>query len=358
MSGKVENILVSSLDQRWDEYRGKYKTCNREFSEEAVHDLRVAARRSLAALDMVRTLDPQPRVQKARRILKDQLDKLDDLRDVQVMLVEIAETIQSLPQLGSFQDYLQKREKRLLRAAHKRIKASKPSDLKKRILKIRDTLGKQAQGQEFSARLLHAVDNAYSRVMQVYAEMNAQDTASLHYVRIAFKKFRYMTEIVRPVLPECPESYFQRMHNYQSTLGDIRDVAIFISTLADFAEEGSSFQDSQPILQQYQKRLTELTTAYFDDKGELTSFWRAASDQPFPWESSNDPVHHSSRHRSTSGDKRPRGRRQPASADRQGPQENAPDRPGPEGIGDADRPGPEQSLPSSETDSSHPGEEV
>jgi len=358
MSDAVGNILVSSLNQRWDEYRDKYKTCQREFSEEAVHDLRVAERRLLAVLDMVRTLDPQPRVQKARRFLKDQLDELDELRDVQVMLVEVTENIQGLPQLGLFQNHLQKRETRLLRVARKKIRASRPTDVKKRIIKVRGTFEKQTHGKVFSTRLLHAMDNAYARVMQAYAEMSVQDTASMHQVRIAFKKFRYMAEIVRPILPEPPESYFQQMHNYQSVLGDIRDVAIFVGTLTDFAEEDNSSLDSQPILHQYQKRLAELITAYFEDKGELTAFWRVAPDQPFPWESNHDPVHRSPRHRSTSGEQRPHRRRQPAPADRQGSQEDASDRAGPEGIGSADRPGSEQPLSPGGPDGAHPSEEV
>ena len=63
-------LLITALDGRWENYRVQVKTCRREFSEEAVHDLRVATRRLLAVLDIARALDPNPRLQKTRRFLK------------------------------------------------------------------------------------------------------------------------------------------------------------------------------------------------------------------------------------------------------------------------------------------------
>ncbi len=106
MATETENALTIALVQRWNDYCAQSKTCRQEFSEEAVHDLRVAARRFMAVLDIVRAINPHPRVQKTRRYLKDQLDDLDDLRDVQVMLVEISESIEHLPALQLFQEHL------------------------------------------------------------------------------------------------------------------------------------------------------------------------------------------------------------------------------------------------------------
>ncbi|HEX2698114.1 MAG TPA: hypothetical protein VHM28_10430, partial [Anaerolineales bacterium] len=47
---RARALLLTSLDERWKTYRAQVKTCRKEFSEEAVHDLRVAARRLLAVL--------------------------------------------------------------------------------------------------------------------------------------------------------------------------------------------------------------------------------------------------------------------------------------------------------------------
>jgi CHAD domain-containing protein len=226
-TAEVDNTLTAALERRWNEYFARFKTCRQEFSNEAVHDLRVAARRLMAVLDIVRILDPQPRVQRTRRFLKDQLDDLDELRDVQVMLVEISETIERLPALQPFREYLEKREKRLLHIALKQVQASKPSEWSKRIDKIRSALKEDSRKPDFQATLLQSVDNAYSRAVQDYAQMDGTQPATIHRVRIAFKKFRYVAEIVIPTLIDQPDNYFKRMHDYQSAMGDIQDVEVF-----------------------------------------------------------------------------------------------------------------------------------
>ncbi len=132
----AQTLLLDSLNTRWDKYQAELNTCRSEFSEEAVHDFRVATRRLLSSLDLLRAVMPDPRIQKTRRILKDQLDNLDDLRDVQVLLADISETIHEIPTLQHFQKYLQRKEKKLLRGAHKEISSLKIESLSKRVNKL------------------------------------------------------------------------------------------------------------------------------------------------------------------------------------------------------------------------------
>jgi CHAD domain-containing protein len=365
MAEKVENSLTAALTLRWNEYRIQFKTCRREFSEEAVHDLRVAARRLLAVLDILRAIDSHPRIRKMRHFLKDQLDDLDDLRDVQVMLVETFEMQERLLQLKPFQEYLQKQEKRLLRGAHKQVQASKPSAWRRRIEKIQAALEKESGESGFTAHLLESMDNAYFRVTQLWSKLDRAQPATIHSLRIAFKKFRYMTEVIQPILVDYPDDYFKRMHDRQSAMGDIHDVEVLLFTLADFAEssmrharKGTSAFDPKPIQRYYRKRQTELVAAFFKGRDEMKTFWRPAPDQPFPWEKKNDSLHHPPRHRRTGGSVGPGRRRQSAPADWQGPEENAHDRTGTEGTGSADRPDPKQPIPSSGADGENSGQEV
>ena len=153
-------FLSDFIDQRWEKYHADLETCRAEFKETAVHDLRVATRRLLAALELIRAFDPHPRVKKLRRSLKNQLDGFDNLRDVQVMLFDISKNIESLPELAPFQQHLQKREKRLLRAAEKHVRTIKLTTFNKRLLKVRETLA-AIPADELPPRLLQAVDEAY-----------------------------------------------------------------------------------------------------------------------------------------------------------------------------------------------------
>jgi CHAD domain-containing protein len=327
-----EDALSVSLDGRWKKYREELKVCKQEFSEEAVHDLRVATRRLLAVLDMLRALDPHPRVQKARRLLKNQLDSLDDLRDTQVMLVEVYESIANFPELKAFEEYLLAREKKLLRRARKEIRDIEISELKRRIEKSRSSLQEKAGVSDWTARLLSVVDQAYARAGQAFGQIEASQSASIHRFRVTFKKFRYMVEILYPVLMGFPEEYLKRMHDYQSRMGDVQDVEVLLGTLVEFGErKAGSIPPS--VCKSFEDQRAETVAKFMEGKEEIQLFWRAAPDQKFLWEQNDEPVYHSSRNSSGGRNARVR-KRQPASTDGQGQKENAKDRSGIEGTGD------------------------
>jgi len=353
MTAPPEKTLLLSIEERWKNYRVQLKACRREFSEEAVHDLRVAARRLLAVLDIVRVLDPHPRVQKTRKALKDHLDSLDDLRDIQVMLAGVVETLEALPQLKPFVELLHKREKLNLRSARKQTKTSHPSELSRRIEKIHGMAEKYSHDEGFNARLLGVVDKAFVNALQAYSQIDASQPGTIHSLRIAFKKFRYMVEIVHPILPEYPAPYLKQMHDYQSMMGVIQDADVLLNALTDYAESNASSFDFEPVRRYHEQCRAKLIAAFLKDKGEINVFWRKAPDQPYPWEKSHDSVHRPPRNRRGRGAS---ARRQPARTDSKGTQQDAQDSQGPEGAGKADRPDPDQPIPSGSADSGHPGE--
>src|SRR5919106_4715532 len=156
----VNKLLLEALDKRWKNYRPELKRCRDEFSNEAVHDLRVAARRMLAIIRLLNSISPRPRLQKLNRAFKDQLNEFDELRDTQVILAEISETLQELPQLQEFQDYLQGVEKSLLKTLRKKLKVIDLFDVSKRIRRMRESLKAEANG-ELVLQILQTVDDAF-----------------------------------------------------------------------------------------------------------------------------------------------------------------------------------------------------
>jgi CHAD domain-containing protein len=327
------NALVqAALETRWKNYQAQVKLCRREFSRQAVHDLRVAARRLLAVLTILRVLDPHPRIQKMRRFLKNQLDDLDDLRDVQVLLVLVSETIEQLPRLQPFKDSLEKREKRYLRQAHKKIRALKTPELARRVRKTRQALMRQAADEKIGSQLLQAADHAYLMAARLLGQVDAADSATIHRLRLAIKKFRYTVAVVHPLVPDFPEDGLKSMDDYQGAMGDIQDLRVFLDALADFSKRGPASFKPRAVRRFFEQRHAGAIAAFIDDKDKLLTFWRMAPDQPFPWEKNHDPVPHPSRPGGRS--RKPRDRRQPAPADQQGPQEDAPGSQGPEGPAD------------------------
>lgn len=278
----VNQLLLEALDKRWKNYRTQLKHCRADFSNEAVHDLRTAARRMLAFIQVLNSIAPRPRLQKLARAFKDQLDEFDDLRDTQVILAEISETIQELPQLQKFQYHLQSVEEELLKTLRKKLKVIDLFDVSKRIRRTRESLEAEADVNIVS-KILQAVDDAFLLAKQRHGWIDTAQPATIHRVRIAFKTFRYMVEIIHPLLDDFPSENLKQMHDYQSLMGEIQDVEVIMQTLADFPTRGSSL-DFGPVRLYYERRHAEATSAYIEEMNQIDDFWRLSPDQSFPWE--------------------------------------------------------------------------
>lgn len=280
----VNQLLLEAMDQRWKNYREELMRCRSEFSNEAVHDLRASTRRMLAMIQLLNFLSPRPRLQKLNRAFKDQLDEFDDLRDAQVILAEISETIQELPQLQGFQDYLQEKEKRLLKILRKKLKVIDLFEVSKRIRRLREALRAQANSNGFLVQqTLQAVDDAFLITKQRQNWITPAQANTIHRVRLAFKTFRYMVEIVHPLLENFPTENLKPMHTYQSLMGEIQDIEVIMQTLADAPLYVSTF-DPEPVRHYYEHCHVEAISTYLASMNSLDSFWRSAPDQPFPWE--------------------------------------------------------------------------
>ena len=283
-SGENTNFLQDVYKARWRAYRLELKRCQTEPTEEAVHDLRVATRRLLALIDLLRVIASHPSLQKLQRTLKDQLDDLNELRDTQVMLVETSEALDELPEIEPFQKFLDKRERHLLRSTAKAIKGFKYSGVRKRMDSVRKKILKQKLDIILNSLLLQAVDNQFGAVMRRLQRLDPANLATVHRMRISFKKFRYMVEIIHPLIPNFPQNNFKHMHDYQGAMGDIQDMEILLSTFEDFAERDVSY-DPEPVLRYYQQRSNEFVNTFIEDMHQVNTFWRTSSDAPFPWES-------------------------------------------------------------------------
>jgi CHAD domain-containing protein len=275
-------LLLDGLEKAWRTYRSELKRCRDEFSNEAIHDLRVAARRLVAILRLLHSIAPRPRLQKTIRILKEQLDEFDDLRDTQVILAEISETIQQFPELQAFQKRQLREEDKLLRNVRRQVKKFNIKELSRRVRKIHDSMQTES-ADNLESEILQAVDDAYLITQQRLAAVDLIRPATIHRLRIAFKTFRYMVEIICPLVADFPEINLKSMHDYQARMGEVQDAEVFRQTLHDFSEK-SSASDLEAIHSYYVSHHMEAVAVFADTMNQLHNFWRPAPDQPFPWE--------------------------------------------------------------------------
>ncbi len=278
----VPQLLMDLIDQNWVKYKSECELCRYEFSSDAIRAVRIATRRMLALVQLLDRLNLGANLRNIRCALKDQLDGFDSLRDTQVVLTEISGTIQEIPDLLSFQEFLQKTEKRLLRTIKKKFRQIKPGESIKRIVKKSEIFNPEEM-ENITVRMLHTVDEAFLITLQRVSWVRPFEAATIHSVRLAFKKFRYLVEMIHPALGNFPQVNLKHMKDYQGAMGRIQDIEILLVILANFASSESTF-DPEPAFSFFKQRHTDAITEYMVDMHDLNHFWRDAPDHPFPWE--------------------------------------------------------------------------
>jgi Uncharacterized conserved protein len=284
MSDERSRILLEAFDKRWKDFQFRFNLYRAEASEESVHDLRVASRRLLSILELIRNFSPSPRLQNLRNYFKDQLNSYDELHDTQVMIVEIEEVLDEFPEVEPFLAALEKREKRLMRDAEKIADQVKLENLNRRVASIYTEVESLIENpEELVEEAFCAVDDAYSLVLHRVDALKRNQVATIHRLRIAMKKFRYLIEIISSIISQYPIQTMNFMHEFQDVMGEIQDVEILLSSLKRYYQE-----QKQPLPERvvnYFETLHNTDIELFYQKvGCVPTFWRRDSAAPFPWE--------------------------------------------------------------------------
>jgi CHAD domain-containing protein len=276
-------LLVDSLKNRWRTFRAELKRCQKQYSEEAVHDLRVATRRLIATLELVASVHPEARLRKARRALKRQLDMLGPLRDVQVQLLAIEKMLSSFPELRGFYNFLMRRERILAERLAAEVKAIKTGKvewaIRAAINQLAVFLDPPETRQQKLTEAIHAVEITFNRVVERRQAVDPTDSASIHRMRVAFKKFRYMVESLAPMLDRVNSRQLKAMNAFQGTMGDIQDAEVLLTTLMAFVRKrgvgsGAAFARA---LEELCRRRTALIGVFLGSADVLFTFWEPIS---------------------------------------------------------------------------------
>jgi len=236
-----EGTLDSALRQQWKRYRKALQRCQRHFSEDAVHDSRVECRRLLAQLELLGVLAAARDFKKARAALKDHLDNFDELRDTQVLLLLLGQQNEAFPETRPLRQALLRREKRCLAKAARSIRTVKTGRVKQFVTLVRRHLAGARLSPERRTRerrsILHAIDQAFAQVVERRRKMDPGNVATLHRTRVAFKKFRYMVEVLHRLVPGISAARLEAMQGFQTLFGNLQDTDVFLGRLDKYARK-------------------------------------------------------------------------------------------------------------------------
>jgi CHAD domain-containing protein len=279
---EARQVFLGAFDQRREVFIARLKTCRDDFSEAAVHDVRVASRRLIAFVEVAQLLTGSEQPSRARRQLKDLIDGFDALRDTQAMQARLDDHAREEPTILALRERLLTQEQELLRKARRDARTFDTRKLKDRLKRLRAQVDKSVAKPAPGFDPFASVDEAFARVCRLDVAARPEDTAGIHKVRLAFKKFRYRFEIVHTALPALPADYPARLHTYQTIVGRVQDAETFLALTRECAAQDETF-DPAPALAFYTRLRAEAIDDWLANRRALAAFWRPAPDKPFPW---------------------------------------------------------------------------
>jgi CHAD domain-containing protein len=279
-STSLATLLASRVKAERRRYRKRLELGQREFSKKAVHDLRVETRRLLALLDVLLALQSPGPLKKIRKVFKKRLDAFDELRDTHVQLTLLKPLCLEFPEARELDALLGRRERRLTDELRKEVHATKRAHWKRRLKiveeELRDSAGKMAEATRLA--ILATVGEAFDQVVALRRRIRPDRTATIHRTRVAFKRFRYMCELLGPYLSELKAEDLGRMREYQAMMGNIQDIVVLLAGVRRaVADKEISGRAVGPLRRELVRRRRELTDIYLAVADRLFEFEPNAS---------------------------------------------------------------------------------
>lgn len=270
--------LAEVLEDRWSSYCAEYHQCSKHCSEKAVHELRVSIRRLLAQLVLVEEVLPGSAQSKVRKALKSRFKELGGLRDVHVQRQAIARLLSRHPPLVLLDADLRRREKRLVKEAARSLESGREQKLLNWIESVQGSLLQDADNEAAQRRMLSqimdATTAAFDKVNRRLSEATPSEPETIHRVRLAYKRFRYMVEALSPTWTGYAPKRLRKMAYYQRRMGRIQDLEVLRSTLSDFARlNPASRKALRPVGKLIDRRRSEALRAFLRNADEVRSFW-------------------------------------------------------------------------------------
>src|SRR5207247_3927658 len=196
--------LVSSFNRSWKQFSDTWKKTHANASEKSVQDLRVNTRRLIAKLELARVLSNRKDIAGVQGHFKKVLKSMGALRDVQVQLHGIL-SMRHGKVIDGFTRRLQRREsaeiqriQNALKRGKKRRLAAEMKQLGAQIGSIRKSLDDERIHRSVD-RILSVRQNEFLKAKRQFDRQHHNDK-TLHVMRIALKKLRYVIEALEPVL--------------------------------------------------------------------------------------------------------------------------------------------------------------
>jgi CHAD domain-containing protein len=226
---------------------------------EALHDLRVAVRRTRAVLRAARDLFDREWVDRLRDDLKWLGGELGPARDLDVLILHLREERE---EVGSEATPIIRRLERERRGARRRAVNALRSD---RYLALLDDVRGAVDHppvQVADVPLKRAAATEFKKLRRDVAALGPKPTDdALHRVRIRGKRARYAAELAEPVAGERARKFVKAAKQFQDAVGEHQDAIVAEQRIRAFAESADAAFGAGRLVERQRARRAQARAA-------------------------------------------------------------------------------------------------
>ena len=252
------------LEKKMAKVIKRYAKAKEDISSKNLHDLRVAIRRLLTLLKIIKIFEKAD-VKKFIKLLKNIMDPLGDYRDSLLHLTFLENSeIKTEPALEEYHQQLLKKINKQEKIVRRVLKdfdiASFQNKLYSQIpLKLsRKTLKNSARWDKYIRKIIQKILESKEKVFQ------KMDLDEFHKTRIRFKKIRYLLEICTDWSFEIPKENLEIISRIQTTMGDIHDIDLLAEDMLKFNQSLYPQKEGLSIIPNFVEGLQEKRWILFE----------------------------------------------------------------------------------------------
>lgn len=272
--------LAGLLAARWKAYRQALRRCRRRPDEEAVHDLRVETRRLLAVLQLAKAAAPDAKVKKLRRHLRRRLKALSRLRDLHVQLGLLAPATRRTPGLHPLRAALEAEAARLADRQARSFRSLRPGRERRRLARVLRAVAARTatprRDRAAAAALRAALARAAARAESRRAAVDAARPETLHRLRVALKRQRYMAEALAGLGLAADAGRPAALREAQRRLGRIQDLDVLVRRIEKFTGEAPDAAPFAALAGRLRRQRDRLVLEFLASPGPAETPSRAA----------------------------------------------------------------------------------
>ena len=255
-NGDAIDGAKKALKGKFAEMRELSKEAREGKSAEAVHDMRVAARRFRSALQDFRPYLNKRSVDQTLKQIRSISDALGEVRDQDVAILALENLAAKIPaQCSATLQKLIDSRKEIRKAARKKLKHGLVDDLKKlrstfhEALEMADEPPATLRRQQISSYrdiATAVIDCRLAELEKLGVNLRRpNDVDGLHQMRIAAKRLRYAIELLHECWLPGPKHLARSVAQLQTTLGRVHDCDIWIENFVELQVDSGKSKQSE-----------------------------------------------------------------------------------------------------------------